>query len=168
MLNICPNRASWQRREEFQNSCRTDSSISAATSVNGRRRIMGKSLLFYQSSIFLSKRNKQSNEEGIFMSQMTICFIIFLMTLLGFAFGGSYVSITVVSLIGMMAMILAGCLSASTALGCFANSSAILMASMFIVAAGLNRTQMVSRISTYISDISKGSFIKVLAGYTSS
>lgn len=99
------------------------------------------------------------------MNQITICLIIFFLTLLGFAFGSKYVSITVVSLIGMMAAVLTGCLDGSTALGCFANSSTILMPSMFIVAAGLNRTQMVSKISAYISKISKGSFRKVLAGY---
>jgi len=104
-------------------------------------------------------------KEEIILSQMTICLIIFVLTLLGFALGGSRVSITVVSLIGMMAMVFTGCLDKSTALSCFANSSAILMPSMFIVAAGLNRTQMVSKISAYISKISKGSFLKVLAGY---
>ena len=36
---------------------------------------------------------------------------------------------------------------------------------MFVVAAGLNRTQMINKISAYICKISKGSFRKVLAGY---
>ena len=39
------------------------------------------------------------------------------------------------------------------------------MASMFVVSAGLNRTQMVKKISAFICRISKGSFTKVLAGY---
>ena len=99
------------------------------------------------------------------MSQMALCLTIFVLTLLGFAFGSSRVSITVISLISMLVMVLTGCLGASDALGCFANSSAILMASMFVVAAGLNRTQMVNKISAYICRISKGSFRKVLAGY---
>ena len=96
---------------------------------------------------------------------MALCLTIFVLTLLGFAFGSSRVSITVISLISMLVMVLTGCLGASDALGCFANSSAILMASMFVVAAGLNRTQMVNKISAYICRISKGSFRKVLAGY---
>lgn len=99
------------------------------------------------------------------MSQMTLCLIIFVLTLLGFAFGSKYVSLTVMSLISTMVLVLTGCLDAGTALSGFANSSTILMASMFIVAAGLNRTQMVNRISAYICRISKGSFTKVLAGY---
>lgn len=99
------------------------------------------------------------------MSQLTICLIIFILTLIGFAVGNKYVSITVISLISMMLMLLTGCLDKDTALSCFSNSSAILMASMFIVAAGLNRTQMVNRVSAFICRISKGSFTKVLAGY---
>ncbi|MDO5336409.1 MAG: SLC13 family permease [Eubacteriales bacterium] len=99
------------------------------------------------------------------MSQLTICLIIFLLTLVGFAVGSKYVSITVISLISMMLMMLTGCLDTATALSCFSNSSAILMASMFIVAAGLNKTQMVNKVSAFICRISKGSFTKVLAGY---
>lgn len=99
------------------------------------------------------------------MSQMTICISIFMLTLAGSAFSSSYVSITVISLIGMMAMVFAKCLTVATALSCFANHSAILMSSMFVVAAGLNRTQMVSKISAYISKISRGSFRRVLIGY---
>ena len=99
------------------------------------------------------------------MSQMTICLILFILTLIGFAVGSNYVSITVISLISMMVMVLTGCLEPATALAGFSNGSAILMASMFIVAAGLNRTQMVNKISGYICRVSKGSFTKVLAGY---
>lgn len=99
------------------------------------------------------------------MSQMTICLIIFILTLAGFAVGGKYVSITTISLISMVALMLTGCLDPADALGGFGNSSAILMAGMFVVAAGLNRTQMIHKISGYICKISKGSFRKVLAGY---
>ena len=99
------------------------------------------------------------------MSQMTLCIIIFVVTLFGFAFGSSYISITTMSLISMMVMVVTGCLDTTTALSGFSNTSTILMASMFIVAAGLNRTQMVNKVSAYICRISKGSFTKVLAGY---
>lgn len=99
------------------------------------------------------------------MNQMTICFTIFVLTLLGFAFSGKKVSITVVALTGMMAMVLTGSLSAKVALAGFANGSAILMASIFVVAAGFNRTQMVKKLSSQICKISQGSFTKVVAGY---
>ena len=99
------------------------------------------------------------------MSQMTICMVIFILTLIGFAVGSKYVSITTISLISMVLLVLTGCLEPADALAGFGNSSAILMASMFVVAAGLNRTQMINKISAYICKISKGSFTKVLAGY---
>lgn len=99
------------------------------------------------------------------MSQLTLCLIIFLLSLVAFAVGTKYVSLTVLTLISMMVMVLTGCLDPSTALSCFSNSNAVLMASIFIVSAGLNRTQMVKKISAWICKISKGSFTKVLAGY---
>ena len=99
------------------------------------------------------------------MNQMTICLIIFILTLLAYAFLSSRISMAVISLISVAALMLTGCMEPSDALGCFSNSSAILMASMFIVSAGLNRTQMVKKISAFSCRISKGSFTKVLAGY---
>lgn len=99
------------------------------------------------------------------MSQLTICMIIFIITLIGFATGGKYVSMPVVALLGTMAMVVTGCLDGAKVLEGFGNSSAILMASMFVVAAGLNRTQMIDHISSGICRISKGSLRKVLAGY---
>ena len=99
------------------------------------------------------------------MNQMTICLIIFILTLLAYAFLSSRVSMAVISLISVAALMVTGCMNPNDALSCFANSSAILMASMFVVSAGLNRTQMVKKISAFICRISKGSFTKVLAGY---
>lgn len=99
------------------------------------------------------------------MNQMTMCLIIFILTLLAYAFLSSRVSMAVISLISVAALMVTGCMNPNDALSCFANSSAILMASMFVVSAGLNRTQMVKKISAFICRISKGSFTKVLAGY---
>lgn len=110
----------------------------------------------------LTEREKK---EDVTMSQLTLCLIIFLLSLVAFAVGTKYVSLTVLSLISMMVMVLTGCLDPKTALGCFSNGNAILMASIFIVSAGLNRTQMVKKVSAWICKISKGSFTKVLAGY---
>ena len=98
------------------------------------------------------------------MSQLTICLAIFVVTLVCFALATKYVSLTVLSLISMAAMMVTGCLDPKDALGCFSNSNAILMASMFIVSAGLNRTQMVNKISGFFARGSHGSYTKVLAG----
>jgi di/tricarboxylate transporter len=99
------------------------------------------------------------------MNHLTICIIIFILTLISFVFSGEKISIAVLALSSMMAMVLTGCLKAKTALGVFGNSTVILMASMFVVAGGLNRTQMAKKLSSWICRISHGSFTKVLAGY---
>lgn len=99
------------------------------------------------------------------MNQLMISLIIFIITLIAFGTATKYVSITVIALISMMAMVLSGSLDAQVALGGFGNSSAILMASIFVVSAGLNKTSMISKISSAISNASKGSFRKVIAGY---
>lgn len=59
------------------------------------------------------------------MSQMTICLILFILTLIGFAVGSSCVSIAVISLISMMLLVLTGCLEPAVALSGFSNGSAI-------------------------------------------
>ncbi|MEI3525745.1 MAG: hypothetical protein V8Q27_06135 [Eubacteriales bacterium] len=64
------------------------------------------------------------------MNQMTICLLIYL-TLLAYAFLSSRVSMAVISLISVAALMVTGCMDPNDALSCFANSSAILMASMF-------------------------------------
>lgn len=100
------------------------------------------------------------------MDSVTIaCLVIFILTLLAYAFLSSKISITVLTMVSVCALMLFGCIDPSDVLSCFSNSSAILMASMFIVSAGLNRTQMVRKVSAGICKIAKGSFTKVLAGY---
>lgn len=99
------------------------------------------------------------------MNQLTICIIIFILTLICFVFSGKRISIAVLALSSMMVMTLTGCLNVKTAVSMFGNSTVILMASMFVVAGGLNRTQMAKRLSSWICRISHGSFTKVLAGY---
>lgn len=100
------------------------------------------------------------------MDTVTIaCLVIFILTLLAYAFLSSRISITVLTMVSVCALMLFGCIEPKDVLSCFSNSSAILMASMFIVSAGLNRTQMVRKVSSAICRISKGSFTKVLAGY---
>ena len=98
------------------------------------------------------------------MNQMTICLIIFILTLLAYAFLSSRVSMAVISLISVAALMVTGCMDPNDALSCFANSSAILMASMFVVSAGLNRTQMVKKISAFICRISKAALYQGSGG----
>lgn len=100
------------------------------------------------------------------MNTTTICLIIFAITMVGFALGSKYIPLSVMALVSMMALVFTGCLEASTALGCFGNGNVIMLGSMFVVSAGLNRTQMANKIAAYVCKMAKGSFMKVLAGYS--
>lgn len=99
------------------------------------------------------------------MSKITVCLIIFLITLVGFALSGKKLSITSVAMGGMTLMVLTGCLAPATALGCFSNANVVLMCAMFVVSAGLNRTQMINKITAFICRVARGSFQKILIGY---
>ena len=69
------------------------------------------------------------------MSQLTICFIIFILTIIGYC-SGLY-SLASIALTSMMCLTLTGCLGAKEALGYFANSNVIMVGGMCVVAAGL-------------------------------
>ena len=75
-----------------------------------------------------------------------LCIVIFLLTLVGFATAGKRYSLTMVAMASMVLMVLAGCLQPATALSCFSNANAILMAAMFVVSAAFNRTQTIKQI----------------------
>lgn len=97
------------------------------------------------------------------MTQSTICLIIFAITIV------CYVSnkwpLALVSLTSMIAMTLFGCLTPQDALGNFANSSVIIMGAMMVIAAGLNRTQMIHKVTNLVYKVSGGSFTKGMFGY---
>ena len=61
--------------------------------------------------------------------------------------------------------VITGCLEPKAALSCFSNSSVIIMGSMFIVAGGLSRTQMVHRVTNLAYKVSGGSFQKGMILY---
>ena len=97
------------------------------------------------------------------MSQTTICLIIFLLVVISFLW--NKISMGLTALIGMMLMVATGCIDADTALAGFANSTTIMLATMFIVAAGFNKTQMVAKLSSLTKRVSGGSITKILLGY---
>lgn len=97
------------------------------------------------------------------MSTMTICLIIFALMVIGFFIKQLPMSFT--SMAVLVALVLTGCVEAKTALGAFGNSTVVTMVSMFIVAAGLSRTQMINHLSKLLLKVTGGSFTKVLASY---
>lgn len=97
------------------------------------------------------------------MSQPTICLIIFAITIVCYMLNKW--PLALVSLTSMAALALAGCLSAQDVLGLFSNSSVIIMGSMMVIAAGLNRTQMIHKVTNLVYKVSGGSFTRGMLGY---
>ncbi|MCD8123029.1 MAG: anion permease [Clostridiales bacterium] len=97
------------------------------------------------------------------MSQLTICLIIFVLTVIGYI-SGIY-SLATVSITSLMALVLTGCLEAKEGLSYFSNSTVIMIAGMCIVAEGFNRTTFCSNLANGISRVAKGSLSKMMLGY---
>ncbi|MCD8122992.1 MAG: anion permease [Clostridiales bacterium] len=97
------------------------------------------------------------------MSQLTICLIIFVLTVIGYC-SGAY-SLATISLTSMMALALTGCLSAGEAISYFANTNVIMIAGMCVVAAGFNRTKFCASLADRISKLAKGSLNKIMISY---
>ena len=75
------------------------------------------------------------------MTPLTICLIICALTMISYIIGKIPMGLT--AMLSMVAFVLTGCLKPATAAGYFGNANGIMMLSMFVVAAGFNRTQFV-------------------------
>ena len=73
--------------------------------------------------------------------------------------------LALVSLTSMVILTVAGCLSPAEALASFSNSSVIIMGAMMVIAAGLNRTQMLHKVTNLVYKVSGGSFTRGMIGY---
>lgn len=97
------------------------------------------------------------------MSSLTICLIIFVLTIIGYCSGK--ISIATVSLTSLMALSITGCLDQASALAYFSNNNVIMIAGMCVVAAGFNRTKFCMLLAGKISAVSKGSLTRMMFGY---
>ena len=97
------------------------------------------------------------------MTQQILCLVIFFVTIV--CYMSNKWPLALVSMTSLFVLTLTGCLAPKDALACFSNSSAIIMGSMFIVATGLNRTQMIHKVTNLVYKVSGGSFTKGMAGY---
>lgn len=97
------------------------------------------------------------------MTQTTICLIIFAVTIVLYLSNKFPLALT--ALTSMFLLVVSGCLDTKTALAGFSDTTTILTASMFVVAGGLSRTQMIHKISNLVYKVSGGSFTKGLLGY---
>ena len=94
---------------------------------------------------------------------MILCLSIFALVIVGFA--SSILPMPLVSMIGMVLMMITGCLDGSDAISYFSSTTAVMLGGMFIVASAFSKTQVVDKLSKSIIRVSKGSFRKVTAGY---
>jgi len=99
------------------------------------------------------------------MQTDTITLIVFALMMTSFFLDRNKMAFS--SLAAIIVLIAFGCLDKKSALAAFASPTAITMASMFIVASGLGRTQMVNNISRLLYKITNGSYRKILFLYVS-
>lgn len=97
------------------------------------------------------------------MNQMTLCLLLFALMIVLFFIKKIPMSFSAMLIVVLL--VVTGCVESKTALSSFGNSTVVTMASMFVVAAGLTRTQMINRISQMLYKVTDGSFTKVLATY---
>ncbi|GAU75967.1 SLC13 family permease [Fusibacter sp. 3D3] len=97
------------------------------------------------------------------MNTLVICLIICTLTIISYVWGK--VSMAMTSMVSFAAFVITGCLSPQDALANFGNSNGVMIMSMFVVAAGLQRTQFVKHVAHSVNAISKGSITKVMFGY---
>lgn len=95
--------------------------------------------------------------------QSTICLVIFFITII--CYMSNKWPLALVSLTSMILLSVTGCLTPADALASFSNSSAIIMGSMMVIAAGLNRTQMLHKVTNLVYKVSGGSFTRGMLGY---
>ena len=97
------------------------------------------------------------------MSQLTICLIIFVLTVIGYCSGKF--SLGTFGITALIAFTLTGCLSPEQALSCFSDDNVIMIGAMCIVAEGFNRTKYCRMITEAIARAAKGSLVRTMAGY---
>ncbi len=97
------------------------------------------------------------------MNTMVMCLLIFLAMIILFFIKKIPMAYTCMGVI--VALYVTGCVDKNTVFAGFGNNNVVTMASMFIVAAGLARTQMVNHLSNLLYKVNDGSFTKILASY---
>lgn len=96
-------------------------------------------------------------------SQIIICMAIFVVTLISYML--NKIPMWVTAMLSMAALYITGCIDDAGALSGFANNNTILMATMFMVAAGFRRTSLVETMCNGLLRLTKGSFQKAYVGY---
>ena len=96
-------------------------------------------------------------------TQMMICMVIFVATLVSYMM--NKIPMWLTAMISLTALYFTGCIDAAGALAGFSNVNTLLMATMFIVAAGFRRTSLVDGMCSAIMKLTRGSFLTAYFGY---
>jgi sodium-dependent dicarboxylate transporter 2/3/5 len=96
-------------------------------------------------------------------TQMTICLIIFALTLISYIL--NKIPMWLTAMISLAALYFTGCIKQADALAGFSNVNTILMAAMFVVASGFRRTSLVEKMCSGIMRLTRGSFMLAYFGY---
>lgn len=96
-------------------------------------------------------------------TQLIVCLIICAVTV-GFYIYGK-IPMAVVAMASVAAFLVTGCIDGPSVLGYFGNNNGIMIMSMFVVAAGFNKTQFVKNVANSLNRFAKGSLTKVMLGY---
>ena len=94
---------------------------------------------------------------------MIVCMVIFAATLVSYML--NKIPMWLTALLSLAALFITKCVDASTALAGFSNANTLLMATMFVVAAGFRRTSLVSKMVNGITRLTRGSFRTAYLGY---
>jgi anion transporter len=96
-------------------------------------------------------------------TQMIICLVIFVATLVSYIL--NKIPMWLTAMLSLAALYATGCITASDALSGFSNTNTILMATMFVVAAGFRRTSLVNGMCNAIMKLTRGNFTTAYFGY---
>lgn len=108
--------------------------------------------------------HKITEEGTTFMeNKMIVCIVIFALTLLSYIL--NKIPMWVTAMLSMAALFVTGCVDATGALSGFSNTNTILMATMFVVAAGFRRTSLVDTMCQGLMKLTRGSFKLAYFGY---
>lgn len=96
-------------------------------------------------------------------TQTVICLTICLIVIVNFIWGKFSMGTT--AMMGLVLFRLTGCISNSDVVSYLGNSNGIIVVCMFILSAGLVRTQMIDNLTTKIAKIADGSLTKIFFGF---
>lgn len=96
-------------------------------------------------------------------TQMIICMVIFAATLVSYML--NKIPMWLTAMLSLAALYFTGCADAAGALAGFSNANTLLMATMFVLAAGFRRTSLVDGMCDAIMKVTRGSFRTAYFGY---